>query len=659
MVKASEIHGPAGSDGSRGGSGRGSKRSPSKDVLDLRDSPPPAVVSRDSPGRKKKRFINGEPKDSSKENQQPTACTEPSDGFIITGENIRDEPCEILGSESKPAVDLLGSSPKGDVSVPGSRTGIMPPPSASKAAAAASKGGNDGATLTRTVSVVSTGNPLDNMMRNPRMKPKLDEFVAITKHRKVDPPELVMTNVNIPAQGSKQKPLEVNVSSPPPVQPAVAKTKSKPRPGPAVIAAETGSKIRSNSLEIVERVPSVQVMAGSSKPGQAQKGTSQKGQSAPGRPLPAEAFFGEDDDEPPWAKKKKKNNGGSCRGAPPAPAPTPAQDAPSSPLSPESLAQKQRAKVLEVAISLRVNINEISRDGQPLAWASQGHVAWATLRGSKVIAKTIPGPEAWFKKELHALAACVPCPHVVSLKGWSEDPSIHPPRRVLLMEPIVHRGFQRPMNLYERYTNNDFPFTAEKKMACLRDVCKALKFMHELRPCALFYRDLKSMNVCLREDDSACLVDLGLSMFEKTSAQYAQSHAVEQSVSRPATEGYICPTYKLTGVVESNTDIYALGVLALELIYEQYPVTSDGKGASNRPLQPLVDAFHSGTHENVVRGWVFTAAHQFKWTEKQANAIAHVVVQTTRLAHTTRPTAADVLKMLSSGMVNPFHPLMN
>lgn len=175
------------------------------------------------------------------------------------------------------------------------------------------------------------------------------------------------------------------------------------------------------------------------------------------------------------------------------------------------------------------------------------------------------------------------------------------------------------MNLYERYTNNDFPFTAEKKMACLRDVCKALKFMHELRPCALFYRDLKSMNVCLREDDSACLVDLGLSMFEKTSAQYAQSHAVEQSVSRPATEGYICPTYKyefyyfttfvifkcftfqqsvkslrylsivyvivknrLTGVVESNTDIYALGVLALELIYEQYPVTSDGKGASNR-----------------------------------------------------------------------------
>ena len=200
--------------------------------------------------------------------------------------------------------------------------------------------------------------------------------------------------------------------------------------------------------------------------------------------------------------------------------------------------------LIKLKIGRRVPLTEISHDGQSLAWASQGLVAWATLRGSKVIAKTIPGPEQWFKKELHALAACIPCPNVVTLEGWSEDPSIHPPRRVLLMEPIVHRGFQKPMNLYERYTNNDFPFTAEKKMACLRDVCKALKFMHELRPCALFYRDLKSMNVCLRDDDSACLVDLGLSMFEKSNAQYAQSHAVEQSVSRPATEGYICPTYK-------------------------------------------------------------------------------------------------------------------
>ena len=39
---------------------------------------------------------------------------------------------------------------------------------------------------------------------------------------------------------------------------------------------------------------------------------------------------------------------------------------------------------------------------------------------------------------------------------------------------------------------------------------------------------------------------------------------------------------RLTGVVQSSTDVYALGVLALELIYEQYPVTSDGNGSSNR-----------------------------------------------------------------------------
>ena len=101
------------------------------------------------------------------------------------------------------------------------------------------------------------------------------------------------------------------------------------------------------------------------------------------------------------------------------------------------------------------------------------------------------------------------------------------------------------MNLYERYTNTEFPFTPKNKLSCLSDVCRALAFMHELRPCALFYRDLKSMNVTLRDDGTAVLVDLGLSMFEKKNlGQYSQAHAVEQSVSRPATEGYICPTYK-------------------------------------------------------------------------------------------------------------------
>ena len=232
--------------------------------MDLRDSPPPAAHptrERDSPGRKKKRFVNGEPvsNNNSKENKQPIVGTEQSDGLIITGENIREEPCEVTGSECKPNVDLLGSSPKGDVSAPSSATGFMPPAN-----------NNGGVNAVRSSSVVSTGNPLDNMMRNPRMKPKLDEFVAITKHRKVDAPELVMTNVNIPAQGSKQKPLEVNVSSPPPLPPT-AKTKSKPRPGPAVI--DRGSKLRSNSLEIVERTPSLEVMAGSSKAGQSQKGS--------------------------------------------------------------------------------------------------------------------------------------------------------------------------------------------------------------------------------------------------------------------------------------------------------------------------------------------------------------------------------------------------
>ena len=54
-------------------------------------------------------------------------------------------------------------------------------------------------------------------------------------------------------------------------------------------------------------------------------------------------------------------------------------------------------------------------------------------------------------------------------------------------------------------------------------------------------------------------------------------------------------------MVESNTDIYALVVLALELIYEQYPVTSDGKGASNRYRFMHFTCFRNSNFNYVLR----------------------------------------------------------
>lgn len=112
---------------------------------------------------------------------------------------------------------------------------------------------------------------------------------------------------------------------------------------------------------------------------------------------------------------------------------------------------------------------------------------------------------ARFKKELHALVACIPCPQVVTIDAWSEDPA-QGGRRVLLMEPILHRYYQKPVNLYERYTMRDRKLYFWKH-ECLENFvctqcqmfCKSLNYSKKCFPYgARFWREVQACRPFLR-----------------------------------------------------------------------------------------------------------------------------------------------------------------
>eukprot|EP00475_Leptophrys_vorax_P005759 TRINITY_DN13488_c0_g2_i1.p1 TRINITY_DN13488_c0_g2~~TRINITY_DN13488_c0_g2_i1.p1 ORF type:complete len:181 (-),score=16.70 TRINITY_DN13488_c0_g2_i1:84-626(-) len=102
------------------------------------------------------------------------------------------------------------------------------------------------------------------------------------------------------------------------------------------------------------------------------------------------------------------------------------------------------------------------------------------------------------------------------------------------------------------------------RMRIASEAASGLAFLHS--QCNIIHRDVKSANVLLDGDMHALVSDFGLA---KMAPEHFSAELAVTSIM--GTRGYVAPEYVQTGLITLAIDVYAFGIILLELITGHVP----------------------------------------------------------------------------------------
>ncbi|KAM0835431.1 hypothetical protein ACQ4PT_062925 [Festuca glaucescens] len=217
--------------------------------------------------------------------------------------------------------------------------------------------------------------------------------------------------------------------------------------------------------------------------------------------------------------------------------------------------------------------------------------------------------------------------NIVSLRGFSFDNY-----SLVLVYDYMHQG-SLDKTLHGKCENS---LSWEKRNKIAIHIAKALEFLHHGGVTqSVIHGDVKSANILLSEDFQAQLCDFGLA--KKVSA--STPHLTCTDIT--GTFGYLAPEYFSHGKVNEKIDMYAFGVVLLEIISGRKPIiTGCAKGQESLVgwARPLLS---SGEIKQVVDS---VLGNDYDCDEMERMTLAASLC--TRTSSDSRPETQMVLKLL-------------
>ncbi|KAE8651278.1 probable serine/threonine-protein kinase PBL28 [Cucumis sativus] len=279
-------------------------------------------------------------------------------------------------------------------------------------------------------------------------------------------------------------------------------------------------------------------------------------------------------------------------------------------------------------------------DANLLGKGGFGRVYRGTLRSGEVVAiKKMEMPafkeaegEREFRVEVDILSR-LDHPNLVSLIGYCADGK----HRFLVYE-YMHKG-----NLQHHLNHNGIGSEAkmdwERRLKVALGAAKGLAYLHSTSAAGMpiVHRDFKSTNILLDSNLDAKISDFGLAKFMP---EGQESHVTARVLG---TFGYFDPEYTSTGKLSLQSDVYAFGVVLLELLTGRRAVDlNQGPNDQNLVLQVR----HILNDRKKLRKVIDPEMSRSSYTMESIVIFANLASRCVRTESSDRPTMAECVREL-------------
>ncbi|KAJ1427562.1 Protein kinase domain [Sesbania bispinosa] len=184
---------------------------------------------------------------------------------------------------------------------------------------------------------------------------------------------------------------------------------------------------------------------------------------------------------------------------------------------------------------------------------------------------------------------------------------------------------------------------SQRLRICL-DVASALQYMHHVMNPSYVHRNVKSRNIFLDEEFGAKIGNFGMAGCVENDTEDPHFYS-----TNPASWslGYLAPEYVHQGIISPSIDIFAYGVVLLEVLSGQTPISRpNDKGEGSIWLTDKIKTILMSENVNELREWIDSALGE-NYSFDAAVTVANIARACVEEDSSLRPSAREIVEKLS------------